>query len=143
MTPIKPLNKSRACRTLLTLSLGLTAVTGCSVAPLPALKPPAPEAWRNAPSPLAPAKPDLNRWWHAFNDPELDTLVDQALHNNLDVAAAVERLRAARVLSQHSQAPYLPSLGIKTHDGVEVLVHVGIDTVQLQGKHFRGAVAKG
>lgn len=118
MTPIKPLNKSRACRTLLTLSLGLTAVTGCSVAPLPALKPPAPEAWRNAPSPLAPAKPDLNRWWHAFNDPELDTLVDQALHNNLDVAAAVERLRAARVLSQHSQAPYLPSLGIKTHDAI-------------------------
>ncbi len=118
MTPIKPSNTSRACRTLLTLSLGLTAVTGCSVAPLPALKPPAPEAWRNAPSPLAPARPDLNRWWQAFNDPELDTLVDQALQNNLDVAAAVERLRAARVLSQHSQAPYLPSLGIKTHDAI-------------------------
>ncbi|WP_256581277.1 MULTISPECIES: efflux transporter outer membrane subunit [unclassified Pseudomonas] len=93
-------------------------MTGCSVAPLPALKPPAPEAWRNAPSPLAPARPDLNRWWQAFNDPELDTLVDQALQNNLDVAAAVERLRAARVLSQHSQAPYLPSLGIKTHDAI-------------------------
>ncbi|SEE21316.1 efflux transporter, outer membrane factor (OMF) lipoprotein, NodT family [Pseudomonas costantinii] len=96
----------------------LIAVTGCSVAPLPALKPPTPEAWRNAPSPLLPLKPDLTQWWHAFNDPELDTLVDRALQNNLDVAAAVERLRATRVLTQHSQSPYLPSLAIKTHDAI-------------------------
>ncbi|MFV0458276.1 MAG: glucose PTS transporter subunit IIA [Actinomycetales bacterium] len=35
------------------------------------------------------------------------------------------------------------AFGIKTHDGVEVLVHVGIDTVQLEGKHFQTAVSKG
>ena len=33
--------------------------------------------------------------------------------------------------------------GIRTDDGVEVLVHVGIDTVKLQGEHFRPAVEAG
>ena len=34
------------------------------------------------------------------------------------------------------------AFGIKTDDGVEVLVHIGIDTVQLQGKCFEVAVKK-
>jgi PTS system beta-glucosides-specific IIC component len=33
--------------------------------------------------------------------------------------------------------------GIKTDDGVEVLVHVGIDTVRLKGEGFTVSVAKG
>ncbi|ROM57689.1 RND transporter [Pseudomonas poae] len=118
MNLIKPFNQSRSCRTLCTLSLVLIAVTGCSVDPLPALKPTPPEAWRNTPPPGSPLKPDLNQWWRAFNDPQLDALVERALQNNLDVAAAVERLRAARVLREHSQSPYLPALGIKTHDAI-------------------------
>jgi len=34
------------------------------------------------------------------------------------------------------------AFGIKSDDGVEVLVHIGIDTVQLQGKCFEVAVEK-
>ncbi len=34
------------------------------------------------------------------------------------------------------------AFGIKTDDGVEVLVHVGIDTVQMQGEGFKVAVAR-
>ena len=34
------------------------------------------------------------------------------------------------------------AFGVKTDDGVEVLVHVGIDTVQLEGKGFHVDVAK-
>lgn len=94
------------------------ALAGCSTAPLPALKPPTPQQWRNEQHSLSPQQPDLNQWWHAFNDPQLNALVDRALQNNLDVAAAVERLRAIRIISRHAQSPYLPSLNINTKDAV-------------------------
>ncbi|WP_138418799.1 beta-glucoside-specific PTS transporter subunit IIABC [Sinomonas gamaensis] len=35
------------------------------------------------------------------------------------------------------------AFGIKTEDGAEVLVHVGIDTVTMKGEGFHGALAKG
>lgn len=35
------------------------------------------------------------------------------------------------------------AFGLRTDDGVEVLVHVGIDTVKLAGRHFRPAAAEG
>ena len=33
--------------------------------------------------------------------------------------------------------------GIKTAEGVEILIHIGIDTVQLKGLHFSPAVSQG
>ncbi|MEI5527368.1 beta-glucoside-specific PTS transporter subunit IIABC [Streptomyces brasiliscabiei] len=33
--------------------------------------------------------------------------------------------------------------GLRTDDGVEILVHVGIDTVKLEGRHFNPAVTEG
>jgi PTS system beta-glucosides-specific IIC component len=35
------------------------------------------------------------------------------------------------------------AFGIKSDDGVEVLVHIGIDTVQMQGRGFEAAVTRG
>jgi PTS system beta-glucosides-specific IIC component len=35
------------------------------------------------------------------------------------------------------------AFGIKTDDGVEVLVHIGIDTVQMKGEGFQSAVTRG
>jgi PTS system beta-glucosides-specific IIC component len=35
------------------------------------------------------------------------------------------------------------AFGIKSDDGLEVLVHIGIDTVQLQGRGFESAVTRG
>lgn len=35
------------------------------------------------------------------------------------------------------------AVGLRTPDGLEVLVHVGIDTVKLQGRGFRALVAQG
>ncbi len=96
----------------------LCGLAGCA-APLPKLAPPVPAQWQHAVA-SQPAPPtDLHGWWHAFADPGLDALVDRALADNLDVAQAVERMRAARILRKHSGARYLPSLVARTNDAID------------------------
>ncbi|WP_139350202.1 TolC family protein [Rhodanobacter sp. C03] len=93
-------------------------LAGCA-SPVPKLTPPVPTQWQHA---LAsdPAKPtDLHGWWHAFDDSELDALVERALTDNLDVAQAVERLRAVRALHDRADARYLPALTASTNDVID------------------------
>ncbi|WP_338015424.1 TolC family protein [Dyella acidiphila] len=101
-------------------ALVLTVLAGCRAAPLPELKPPLPQAWRNTTAaPAGAPAPDLQGWWLAFNDPYLNSLVQRALANNLDVAAASERLLAARTLYKHTDDKYLPSLRADTNQVIE------------------------
>ncbi|MFK2876843.1 efflux transporter outer membrane subunit [Rhodanobacter hydrolyticus] len=86
---------------------------------MPKLEPPIPAQWQHAAATQAPAPTNLRSWWRAFDDPALNALVDQALAHNLDVAQAVERVRAARVLQQHSGAPYLPYLKASTDQVID------------------------
>jgi len=101
------------------LAWGIVLLAGCTAAPLPQLKTPAPDTWRNAPVGVAPPSADLRGWWQALGDPELDTLVNRALQGNLDVAQAAERMRAARLLNRHSHDSYLPSLHARTNDVID------------------------
>ncbi|GAA0723374.1 efflux transporter outer membrane subunit [Dokdonella soli] len=82
---------------------------------LPRLADDTPPAWQNtsASEAKAPA-PDLRGWWKAFNDPELDRLVDQALSGNLTIAQAALRIDAARTLADHRYAGFLPQFGVHT-----------------------------
>ncbi|MEW9623693.1 efflux transporter outer membrane subunit [Rhodanobacter geophilus] len=96
----------------------VVALAGCSVA-IPKLEPPIPAQWQHALATQAATPTDLHSWWRAFDDPALNALVDQALAHNLDVAQAVERVRAARVLQRHSGAPYLPYLKISTDQVID------------------------
>lgn len=98
-----------------TLLLGMT---GCA-APLPKLTPSLPAQWQHKIGSDQAKADDLHGWWHAFGDPELNALVDRALANNLDVAQAIERLRAVRELYHTADARYLPSLRISTNDVVD------------------------
>ena len=52
-----------------------------------------PEQFRAEPprSQLSPTAAD-SAWWQQFGDPQLDALIDEALANNLDVAAAAARV---------------------------------------------------
>ncbi len=49
-------------------------------------------------------------WWRQFGDPVLDELVDAAVKNNRDVAAATARLREARALRRERLFDFLPSI---------------------------------
>ena len=100
----------------------LGGLVGCA-APVPKVATPLPAQWQQAIA-ADPAKPsDLQGWWHAFNDPQLDALVDRALANNLDVAQAVERMLAARAINGRAGTKYLPSLVGRTDDAIDPDAH--------------------
>jgi multidrug efflux system outer membrane protein len=108
-----------ACQLLpATVLGGVIALAGCATTNLPELSPPAPASWRHAQAVGVPAV-DLRGWWHVFDDHRLDALVDSALRDNLDVAAARERLLAARAIMRTADAPYLPGVRAKTEDAVD------------------------
>jgi NodT family efflux transporter outer membrane factor (OMF) lipoprotein len=90
----------------------LTACAGAPVPPLP--RGDLPAAWRNAAIEAEAPAPDLHGWWKAFDDPELNALVDQALHDNLDVQQAALHLRAARELEGVAGVAYKPQLAFRT-----------------------------
>jgi NodT family efflux transporter outer membrane factor (OMF) lipoprotein len=60
---------------------------------------------------VAPA-PALDQWWLGFNDPELVTIVQRALDQNLDLAAAMARVQQARAAARGSRAQLLPSVDL-------------------------------
>lgn len=85
---------------------------GCSVgpkyrAPTPALAP-----FHNvieSPASGSRVSPTLDRWWNGFNDPMLVTVVERALGQNLDLAAALTRVNQARAAAAGAGAKLYPS----------------------------------
>lgn len=53
-----------------------------------------------------------SRWWTRFNDPVLDRLVEQALAQNLDIAAASARIDQARGAARAAGAALLPTIDL-------------------------------
>jgi NodT family efflux transporter outer membrane factor (OMF) lipoprotein len=91
---------------LTALALGSGLGSGCSVrtAPLPPTIEPPPSFSTTGGASLA------ERWWTAFDDPELDRLVARALDANLDVESAWQRLRQARAVVAREGAQLYPEL---------------------------------
>ena len=92
-------------------------LAGCTITKVPDLRQPdAATAWRNAPlaADAAPA-PDLRSWWKAFNDAELDRLVELALRDNLTIRQAGARIDGARALAEHADSAFLPQIGAHTY----------------------------
>jgi len=80
---------------------------GCSHKPeAPAELPAAPAQWRHAQN----GEAVTDTWWRSFASAELDALIDQALRNNQDLAAAAARLRQVEASSRAAGAPLLPRL---------------------------------
>src|SRR5690348_562543 len=97
----------------LTLSLGL-AVTGCAVGPQYKGPPPAQIAdFHNWPAVEARhtdvASPPVETWWTGFQDPALTRIVDRALAQNLDLAAALARVEQSRAAAREAGDQFLPA----------------------------------
>jgi NodT family efflux transporter outer membrane factor (OMF) lipoprotein len=85
---------------------------GCSVgpkyrAPTPALAPFHNSVAGSAGS--AAVTPPLDQWWTGFNDPMLVTVVERALSQNLDLAAAFARVSQARAAAAGAGAKLYPT----------------------------------
>ena len=53
--------------------------------------------------------PPLDQWWTGFHDPELTRIVQRALDENLDLAAAMTRVQQARAAARGAGAQRMPS----------------------------------
>ena len=88
-------------------ALAVLSLSACATARKADVRLPA--AFETASGQAAPAAPAgamaLDRWWTAYGDPELTTLVDQALAHNTDVRTAQSRLSEikAQLISAVSQ----------------------------------------
>ncbi len=72
--------------------------SGCAVGP-DYIKPSAPEprAWIEKEDPKINSEPtDFSQWWTVFNDPALNTLIEKAYEQNLDLRVAGIRILEAR-----------------------------------------------
>lgn len=62
---------------------------------------------------LAPDEPEIPvEWWKAFEDPQLEQLVERGLNYNSDLIIAAQRLREARAAFRSSRANQLPDIGV-------------------------------
>jgi multidrug efflux system outer membrane protein len=111
---------------LLILSASLAAAAaGCAVGPdyrQPSAA--APAHWSETlAGGEAPAPADVTAWWRTFNDPELDALIDRAVHSNLDLRIAQARVRDARAQYGIAAANLAPSADASGSDSRQQTSH--------------------
>jgi multidrug efflux system outer membrane protein len=119
-------------------------VAGCNVGPKyarPQVEP-AP-AFRTGAATTTPAVDTISLadlpWWELFNDPQLQTLVNQALRNNYDVQVAIARIEQARALVGVASSENKPQVGYNaTAGGAQTAVALS-DAVE-QAKYTGGTL---
>jgi NodT family efflux transporter outer membrane factor (OMF) lipoprotein len=67
----------------------------------------------------------LETWWEGFNDPMLSRLVQKARDQNLDLAAALARVRQARAAAREAGAQLLPTFDL---NGQAARVHQSLES---------------
>jgi len=93
--------------------LATTALAGCAAIPRlpPAAQLKAPAAYTDADTFAAPATGwPADDWWSAYGDPQLSSLIEEALRGSPDLVSATARIRKARALAGEAAAATLPSL---------------------------------
>lgn len=92
--------------TLVALTVVVAVCGGCASRPQEMTSPvDLPEAFSSSGAVAAP-----DRWWTAFDQPELDRLVGRALESNLDLEVAWHRLREARAVARRESSALYPAV---------------------------------
>ncbi|MDR0780151.1 MAG: TolC family protein [Pseudomonadales bacterium] len=81
---------------------------------MPELARDTPSDWQTREEVAGGLAPDLDHWWRAFDDPVLNSLIERALQNNLNIQIAGERLQAARLVRQANRGAFWPNLNFRT-----------------------------
>lgn len=77
-----------------------------------------PKAWQDTGDPaLVPAEADIRLWWRVFNDPMLNSLIEKAAKGNLDVRAALARVKEARARLGVAAGRELPAFDATGNSG--------------------------
>ena len=87
--------------------LSVVLLASCTLGPnyqRPSL--PLPDTWRGS----APAAPVNLAWWEKFQDPELRSLIHQALETSHDLRIAVARVDQARALAGITRSEQFPRI---------------------------------
>ncbi len=124
MTPMKPL----ITLTALMLALGLA---GCGTALRSDYTTPqttVPAQWVG-PVTTGSSVAAQDPWWHSFNDPQLNALIDKALRTNNDLAAATLKVRAAQLQAGLADTNLTPTVTAGVNGSVaKDLQHGGAST---------------
>jgi multidrug efflux system outer membrane protein len=94
----------------------LAILTGCAVGPdYRPLNTPVPETWVGpVPETVSRPESDMARWWVAFDDPVLVSLVERAFASNLDLKLAESRIRQARAARGVAVSGLGPAVNVGT-----------------------------
>jgi len=103
-------NHRKGSRQIL-VCLAAASLAGCvpDLGPRPDIKPPA--AYQTAKSLAAPEAPwPEDAWWKAYDDPQLDGLIGEALQDSPDLKMAAARAQAAEAMADISEAMLWPTV---------------------------------
>jgi NodT family efflux transporter outer membrane factor (OMF) lipoprotein len=96
-------------------TLSALALSGCAVGPDYALSPPPPASsgpFISASNAAFAADPLPEDWWRLYDDPVLNSLVEDALAANTDVRQAAARIERARASLRGARGDGLPQTGV-------------------------------
>src|SRR5215469_8703209 len=102
----------RTLRRLLLASAPAMLIAGCVVGPN-YKQPPVqvPQTFRDQIGPADAASIADLPWWSVFNDPPLQALIVEGLHNNYDLQVAVSRIEQARDIVAQAKSEGAPQIG--------------------------------
>lgn len=108
----------RRCARQLSLAMAMLLLGGCGYSGLKPqshlLEPGAAEqTLADSSVPLSPAAWPASDWWRSFNDPQLDTLVSEALADSPTLRSAAARVHQASALEAIEGASLLPDADVK------------------------------